>query len=74
VLGLVERGNAASMRRVAELYSEVVDAVREEGLVPHLGAHYEVLGRLYIAAGDTKKGAEMVRSAVDEGKGFEGVF
>ncbi|KAK4108499.1 SET domain-containing protein, partial [Canariomyces notabilis] len=71
VLGLVEKGSAASMKRAAELYSEVADAVREEGLVPHLGAHYEVLGRLYIAAGDTKKGAEMVRRAVDEGKGFE---
>ncbi|GAB1312708.1 SET domain-containing protein 5 [Madurella fahalii] len=72
VLKMLDRGD--SPKRAAEMYEEVVDAVREEGLVPHLGAHYEVLGRLYLAAGDQRKGVELVKKGVEEGRGFEGVF
>lgn len=72
VVKMLDRGEAP--KRAAEMYEEVVDAVREEGLVPHLGAHYEVLGRLYLAAGDKRKGVDLVKKGVEESRGFEGVF
>ncbi|KXX78306.1 SET domain-containing protein 5 [Madurella mycetomatis] len=72
VIKMLDRGEAP--KRAAEMYEEVVEAVKEEGLVPHLGAHYEVLGRLYLAAGDKKKGVDLVRKGVEESRGFEGVF
>lgn len=67
-------GSKADMKRAVELYSEAVDAVREEGLVPHLGGHYQVLGQLWAAAGDLVKGREWVRRGKEETEGFEGVW
>lgn len=62
----------AEARRAVALYHEVVDAVRDEGLVPHLGAHYEVLARLYAAAGDVREAVEWLRRAEREVSGFKG--
>lgn len=67
---MVDRGDDPGL--AAQMYERVVEAVKEEGLVPHLGAHYEVLGRLYIAAGQKRKGVEMVRRGVEEERAFGG--
>ncbi|KAL2020097.1 hypothetical protein VTK56DRAFT_8901 [Thermocarpiscus australiensis] len=52
----------------ARLYEQVVDAVREEGMMSHMGEHYEALARLCAAAGDARKTAERVRRAISEGE------
>ncbi|KAK4032175.1 SET domain-containing protein 5 [Parachaetomium inaequale] len=73
VIELVEKGGTENLREAAGLYAEAVDAVREEGLVPHLGGHYEVLGRLWGASGEVERGREWVRRGREETEGFEGV-
>ena len=61
------------MKKAAGLYEEAVNAVKEEeGLVPHLGGHYEVLGRLLVAAGEGKRGREVLGLAERERRGWEG--
>ncbi|KAH6848097.1 hypothetical protein B0I37DRAFT_310334 [Chaetomium sp. MPI-CAGE-AT-0009] len=72
VIELVEHGGREDLRTAAELYSEAVDAVREEGLVPHLGGHYQVLGQLWAAAGELERGREWVRRGREETEGYEG--
>lgn len=67
-------GSREDLRTAAELYAEAVDAVREEGLVPHLGGHYQVLGQLWAAAGEVERGREWVRRGKVETEGFEGVW
>lgn len=69
-MALVERGGKEDMKRAVELYTEVVEAVEEEGLVPHMGGHYDVLGRLWAAAGDARKGGEWVKRGRLEEEGF----
>ncbi|KAK3904118.1 SET domain-containing protein 5 [Staphylotrichum tortipilum] len=72
VVKLVSKGNPEALRRAAEMYEEVVHAAeREEGLVPHMGGHYEVLGRLWIAAGEGERGVGWVRRGREEERGFE---
>jgi hypothetical protein len=46
-------GGEMMMRKVAGMYREVVDGIREEGLVPvgEMGGYEEVLGRLERGAG-----------------------
>ncbi|KAH6622625.1 hypothetical protein F5144DRAFT_538050 [Chaetomium tenue] len=74
VIELVTDGSREDLRTAAELYGEAVDAVREEGLVPHLGGHYQVLGQLWAAAGEVERGREWVRRGKVETEGFEGVW
>jgi len=41
--------------------------IRHEGMVPHLGEHYEVMAKLHLAVGDrrgAKKYADMAREEV----------
>jgi hypothetical protein len=70
VVALVERGGKEDFKKAIDLYTEVVEAVKEEGLVPHLGGHYEVLGRLWAAFGDAKKGGEWVKRGRLEEEAF----
>ncbi|KAK0614588.1 hypothetical protein B0T14DRAFT_557797 [Immersiella caudata] len=57
-------------------HREVIQAIQEEQLTPHLGDYYEVAARLYTAVGDKKSAAKFARFAVEEytgfGKGLEG--
>ncbi|KAK4121889.1 SET domain-containing protein [Parathielavia appendiculata] len=71
VVGLVEIGGTADLKKAAELYAEVVDAVKAEGLVPHLGGHYDVLGRLWAAAGEVEKGKGWILKGRKEEEGYE---
>jgi hypothetical protein len=71
VVKLVERGETKALKRAAQLYGEVVEAVRLEGLVPHLGGHYDVLGRLWAAAGELEKGKRWLLEGRREEEGFE---
>jgi hypothetical protein len=71
VVKLVERGERKDLRKAAEMYGEVVDAVKMEGLVPHLGGHYEVLGRLWAAAGEVERGKGWLLKGRREEEGFE---
>ncbi|KAL2185628.1 hypothetical protein L209DRAFT_689892 [Thermothelomyces heterothallicus CBS 203.75] len=59
------------MKKAVGLYAEAVDAVREEGLVPHLGGHYQVLGQLWAAAGVVEKGREWMKRGRQETAAFE---
>ncbi|KAL2146809.1 hypothetical protein VTI28DRAFT_2290 [Corynascus sepedonium] len=71
VIDLVEKGGAENMKKALELYKEAVDAVEEEGLVPHMGNHYQVLGQLWAAVGDVEKGREWVKRGKEETAAFE---
>ncbi|KAH6621604.1 hypothetical protein B0J18DRAFT_399699 [Chaetomium sp. MPI-SDFR-AT-0129] len=71
VIELVSRGRKEDMKQAVALYSEAVAAVDEEGLVPHLGGHYEVLGRLWGAAGEVEKGREWAQRGREETEMFE---
>ncbi|KAK4141698.1 SET domain-containing protein 5 [Dichotomopilus funicola] len=71
VIELVSRGRKEDMQQAVALYSEAVEAVDEEGLVPHLGGHYEVLGRLWGAAGEVEKGREWAQRGREETEMFE---
>jgi hypothetical protein len=56
------------------LYEEAVHAVEEEGLVPHMGNHYDVLAKLVAATGNVERARELARKAKEEREGFEGNF
>ncbi|KAK3293646.1 uncharacterized protein B0H64DRAFT_477154 [Chaetomium fimeti] len=73
VIELVQHGDKDDLKTAVELYAEAVDAVKEEGLVPHLGGHYQVLGQLWAAAGDLEKGKEWVRRGREETALYEQV-
>jgi hypothetical protein len=57
-------------------HREVIRAIEEEQLTPHLGDYYEVAAQLYSAVGDKKNAVEFAKLAVEEytdfGKGLEG--
>jgi len=59
------------MRKAAKMYEEVVQAIKEEGLMPHMGEHYEILGGLLVGAGEVKRGNEMIRLAREERRKWE---
>ncbi|KAL2265848.1 hypothetical protein VTJ83DRAFT_6948 [Remersonia thermophila] len=76
---LVEQGTSSNdkevakkkLRRAAEVYAELVETVEEEALVPHMGDHYEALGRLVAVAGDLEKGKEWLRRGKQEREEYE---
>lgn len=43
---------------------EMVELIVKEGLAPHLGEHYEVLARLYLAATDLKNAKKFAELAL----------
>ncbi|KAL1842475.1 hypothetical protein VTJ49DRAFT_5212 [Mycothermus thermophilus] len=81
VMKLVEEGTSTTDKDVAkeklnlaaELYGELVEAVEEEGIVPHMGDHHEALGRLVAAAGDVEKAREWLRRGREEREEFESI-
>lgn len=58
------------------LNEEMVDLIMKEGLAPHLGEHYEVLARLYLAATDLKNAKKFAELAIIdmEANGGEDVY
>lgn len=49
-----------------ELNAEMLELIRKEDLAPHLGEHYEVLARLYLAATDLKNAKIFAQLALDD--------
>lgn len=49
-----------------ELNEELVGLIVKENMAPHLGEHYEVLARLYLAATDLKNAKKYARLALSE--------
>ncbi len=67
VVKLVEQGSSKSLRAAAELYEKVAAAVEEEkGLVPSMDGYWEVLGRLWVAAGEMAVGKGWLEKAKRE--------
>ena len=64
------------IKKAIGYHREVIQAIKEEQLTPHLGDYYEVAARLYTAVGDKKSAAQFAKLAVEEytafGKGLEG--
>ncbi|KAK4155259.1 SET domain-containing protein 5 [Chaetomidium leptoderma] len=71
VVELVQRGGEGNFKAAVELYAQAVADVKEEGLVPHLGGHYGVLGQLWGAAGDGLKAGEWIKRGREEGERFD---
>ncbi len=57
-------------------HREVIRAIEEEQLTPHLGDYYEVMSRLYSAVRDKKSAVNYAKMALEEfaefGEGLEG--
>lgn len=49
-----------------DLNEELIEIIVKEGLAPHLGEHYEVLARLYLAATDMTNAKRFAQLALDE--------
>ena len=73
MVALLGQGGQEELRKAAELYEGMVQAIEEEGLVPHLGDHLETLGMLWIAAGEVGKGKGLVDRGRRETREFDAV-
>jgi len=65
---------AGDFQTAIQRYEEVMDLVEQERLVEHLGDHYEVMARLYMAMqkrGSAKKYAKLAISAMLQFGGTE---
>ncbi|OIW29330.1 SET domain-containing protein [Coniochaeta ligniaria NRRL 30616] len=63
VLGYVQRRD---FHGAIKLNEELVGLIAKENMAPHLGEHYEVLARLYLAATDLKSAKKYARLALAE--------
>ncbi|KAK3990693.1 hypothetical protein QBC44DRAFT_238405 [Cladorrhinum sp. PSN332] len=67
VLKLVDQGD---FEKAINLNKELLDLLQEEGMIPHLGDYYEVMGRLYLAWAKTREARVWFNKALGEYKGF----
>lgn len=65
---LVEEGK---FDEAVKLNKEMIQALTEEEILPHMGDYYEIMGRLYQAWGKKKEAVEWFEKALDEVEGFK---
>ncbi|CAP70984.1 uncharacterized protein PODANS_3_10350 [Podospora anserina S mat+] len=68
IVELVEEGK---FDEAVKLNKEMIQALTEEEILPHMGDYYEIMGRLYQAWGKKKEAVEWFEKALDEVEGFK---
>jgi hypothetical protein len=61
---IIQQVHKSKFWAAIKLNEELMDILVEEELVAHLGEHYEILARLYFAAGDRKNAEKYGRLAL----------
>ncbi|KAK4178813.1 hypothetical protein QBC36DRAFT_344324 [Triangularia setosa] len=68
IVALVEEGK---FDEAVKLNTEMIQALTEEEILPHMGDYYEIMGRLYQAWGKKKEAVEWFEKALEEVEGFK---
>lgn len=63
---MLERVQQRDFHSAIGLNEELVGLIVKENMAPHLGEHYEVLARLYLAATDLKSAKKYAVLALEE--------
>ncbi|KAK0737321.1 hypothetical protein B0T21DRAFT_383320 [Apiosordaria backusii] len=68
IVELVEEGK---FDEAVKLNTEMIQALTDEEILPHMGDYYEIMGRLYQAWGKKKEAVEWFEKALEEVEGFK---